>query len=72
MKITSIIISAQDAKDLHNALLMGINAIGSLMFWAANSGEYSNEQAKRDMGYLGELLEYLPLIARELIQECEE
>lgn len=44
------------AEEAVSDLVMGISAIGSLMFWAADSSNYSEETAKKDMYRIGAML----------------
>lgn len=69
MKLTTLLIEAEHPQEIADGLLTAISAMGSMMFWAGNSGEYAAEQAKQDMAALGELLEFLPLLVRELMAE---
>ena len=47
-------------------LLLGISAIGNLMFWAADSDNYPEESAKADMYRLGAMLGTVGEVARAL------
>lgn len=47
-------------------LLLGISAIGNLMFWAADSDNYPEESAKADMYSLGAMLGRIGEVARAL------
>lgn len=47
-------------------LLLGISAIGNLMFWAADSDNYPEESAKADMYRLGAMLGTVSEVARAL------
>lgn len=44
------------AEDAANDLVMGISAIGSMMFWAAASNDYPEETAKKYMYRIGAML----------------
>lgn len=44
------------ASDAVSDLMLGVSAIGSLMFWAADSDDYPEEGAKADMYRLGAML----------------
>ncbi|EMQ0911050.1 ubiquinol-cytochrome C reductase [Klebsiella variicola] len=44
------------AEEAVSDLLLGISAVGSLMFWAADSSNYSEETAKDDMYRIGAML----------------
>lgn len=46
--------------------MLGVSAIGSLMFWAADSDEYPEESAKADMYRLGAMLGTVSEVARAL------
>lgn len=54
------------AADAASDLMLGINTIGNLMFWAADSDDYSEETAKKDMYRLGAMLMTLGEITRAL------
>lgn len=54
-----------------NDLMMGIKAIGSLMFWASDNQEYSEETAKEDMYRLGAMLVVVSDVARALSDTSE-
>ncbi|HCM6842703.1 TPA: ubiquinol-cytochrome C reductase [Klebsiella quasipneumoniae] len=47
-------------------LMMGVSAIGNLMFWMADSDEYPEESAKADMYRLGAMLGTVSEVARAL------
>lgn len=47
-------------------LLLGISAIGNLMFWAADSDNYPEEGAKADMYRLGAMLGRIGEVAQAL------
>ncbi|STT84679.1 Uncharacterised protein [Klebsiella pneumoniae] len=47
-------------------LMLGVSAIGSLMFWAADSDDYPEESAKADMYSLGAMLGRIGEVARAL------
>ncbi|HBV0090293.1 TPA: ubiquinol-cytochrome C reductase [Klebsiella pneumoniae] len=47
-------------------LLLGISAIGNLMFWAADSDNHPEESAKADMYRLGAMLGTVSEVARAL------
>ncbi|MEN0629652.1 ubiquinol-cytochrome C reductase [Phytobacter ursingii] len=47
-------------------LLLGISAIGNLMFWAADSDDYPEETAKGDMYRIGAMLGAVGEVARAL------
>ena len=47
-------------------LMMGVSAIGNLMFWAADSDNYPEESAKADMYSLGAMLGRIGEVARAL------
>lgn len=49
-----------------NDLLLGISAIGHLMFWAADSDNYPEESAKADMYRIGAMLGTVGEVARAL------
>lgn len=44
------------AEEAVSDLVMGISAIGSLMFWASDSSDYPEETAKKDMYRIGAML----------------
>ncbi|ERK18202.1 hypothetical protein L579_1524 [Pantoea sp. AS-PWVM4] len=46
--------------------MLGITAIGSLMFWAAANDDYDSEQAKKDMYKLGAMFMPLSEVIRAL------
>ncbi|SVW72900.1 Uncharacterised protein [Klebsiella pneumoniae] len=49
--------SIQNRKDeAVSDLMLGISAIGSLMFWATDNGNYTEETAKGDMRKIGAML----------------
>ncbi|HDZ9166330.1 TPA: ubiquinol-cytochrome C reductase [Klebsiella quasipneumoniae subsp. quasipneumoniae] len=49
--------SIQNRKDEGvSDLMLGISAIGSLMFWATDNGNYTEETAKGDMRKIGAML----------------
>ena len=47
-------------------LLLGISAIGSLMFWATDNDNYTEETAKGDMRKIGAMLGTVGEVARAL------
>ncbi|HBQ0227058.1 TPA: ubiquinol-cytochrome C reductase [Klebsiella pneumoniae] len=47
-------------------LMMGVSAIGNLMFWAADSDDYPEEGAKADMYRLGAMLGRIGEVAQAL------
>ena len=47
------------ASDAVNDLMLGVSAIGSLMFWAANSDDYPAESVRADMYRLGAMLGHI-------------
>ncbi|MGI4642393.1 ubiquinol-cytochrome C reductase [Klebsiella pneumoniae] len=47
-------------------LMMGVSAIGNLMFWAADSDNYPEESAKADMYRIGAMLGAVGEVARAL------
>lgn len=49
-----------------NDLMLGLSAIGSLMFWASDNENYAPEQAKEDMYCLGAMLGTLSEVSRSL------
>lgn len=51
------------AEGIHTSIIEGISAIGSLMFWAAESENYEPEQAKKDMFKLGDMLTNIARLA---------
>lgn len=54
------------ASDAVSDLMLGVSAIGSLMFWAADSDDYPEESAKADMYSLGAMLGRIGEVARAL------
>ncbi|HAN6667419.1 TPA: ubiquinol-cytochrome C reductase [Escherichia coli] len=54
------------ASDAVDDLMLGVSAIGSLMFWAAGSDGYPEESAKADMYRLGAMLGHIGEVARAL------
>lgn len=63
-------VRAEDAPDMalvavgvHESIVEGISAIGSLMFWASNSEDYAEDQAKKDMMKLGDMLTNISRLA---------
>ncbi len=54
------------ASDAMNDLMLGVSAIGSIMFWAADSDDYPEESAKADMYNLGAMLGRIGEVARAL------
>ncbi|VXD04897.1 conserved hypothetical protein [Enterobacterales bacterium 8AC] len=54
----------QTAVGVHDSIVEGISAIGSLMFWAAESENYGAEQAKADMFKLGDMLHNIARMAQ--------
>lgn len=48
---------------IHDSILEGISAVGSIMFWAAENENYEGEQAKADMFKLGEMLNNISRLA---------
>lgn len=51
------------AMDVHDSIIEGISAIGSVMFWAGDNENYGEDQAKRDMQKLGDMLVNISRIA---------
>lgn len=47
-------------------LMMGVSAIGSLMFWASDSDDYAEGTAKADMYRLGAMLGTIGEVVRAL------
>lgn len=59
--------SIQNRKDeAVSDLMLGISAIGSLMFWATDNGNYTEETAKGDMRKIGAMLGTVGEVARAL------
>ncbi|HBW9438364.1 TPA: ubiquinol-cytochrome C reductase [Klebsiella pneumoniae] len=54
------------ASDAVSDLMLGVSAIGSLMFWAADSDDYPEEVAKADMYRLGAMLGRIGEVAQAL------
>ncbi|OMQ23702.1 hypothetical protein [Serratia oryzae] len=54
----------QVAVGIHDSIVEGISAIGSLMFWAAESENYDADQAKADMFKLGDMLHNIARMAQ--------
>ena len=54
------------ASDAVNDLMLGVSAIGSLMFWAANSDDYPAESVRADMYRLGAMLGHIGEVALAL------
>ena len=54
------------ASDAVNDLMLGVSAIGSLMFWAANSDDYPAESVRADMYRLGAMLGCIGEVAQAL------
>nr|DAY62086.1 MAG TPA: hypothetical protein [Caudoviricetes sp.] len=54
------------ANDAARDLMLGISAIGSLMFWAADSDNYAEETAKADMYRIGAMLGTIGEVVRAL------
>ena len=54
---------AQIANDVHDSIIEGISAIGSLMFWAGHNENYCDDQAKKDMQKLGDMLTNISRLA---------
>ncbi|MFW3765703.1 ubiquinol-cytochrome C reductase [Klebsiella pneumoniae] len=54
------------ANDAVSDLMLGVSAIGSLMFWAADSDDYPEEGAKADMYRLGAMLGRIGEVAQVL------
>ncbi|SSF93051.1 ubiquinol-cytochrome C reductase [Klebsiella quasipneumoniae] len=54
------------ASDAVSDLMLGVSAIGSLMFWAADSDDHPEESAKADMYSLGAMLGTVGEVARAL------
>lgn len=52
-------------------LLIGVSAIGSLMFWSADNEDYSPDQAKEDMYSIGAMLMPLGEVVRALSDNAE-
>ncbi|MFC0228249.1 ubiquinol-cytochrome C reductase [Serratia aquatilis] len=59
------------ASGVHDSIIDGISAIGSLMFWAAESENYNGDQAKRDMYFLGDMLKNIARMAQG-VMDAEE
>ena len=55
------------AEEAVSDLMLGVSAVGSLMFWAADNGNYSEETAKDDMYRIGAMLGTIGEVARALI-----
>ncbi|WP_314153592.1 hypothetical protein [Rouxiella badensis] len=51
------------AMDVHDSIIEGISAIGSVMFWAGDNENYGEDQAKRDIQKLGDMLVNISRIA---------
>ncbi|MEB6354967.1 ubiquinol-cytochrome C reductase [Klebsiella variicola] len=56
----------QRADEAASNILVGISAIGSLMYWASDSEEYSPEQSKDDMKAIGLMLQTVSEVTRAL------
>ncbi|HBY4089641.1 ubiquinol-cytochrome C reductase [Klebsiella pneumoniae] len=54
------------ASDAASDLMLGVSAIGSLMFWAADSDDYPEEGAKAGMYRIGAMLGTVGEVARAL------
>ncbi|MGA7586030.1 MAG: hypothetical protein WCB03_08380 [Rouxiella badensis] len=54
---------AQIATDVHDSIIEGISAIGSIMFWAGDNENYCDDQAKKDMQKLGDMLTNISRLA---------
>lgn len=52
--------------EAENDLMLGLSAIGHLMFWASANENYAPEQAKEDMYLLGAMLGTLSEVSRSL------
>ncbi|WP_413796317.1 ubiquinol-cytochrome C reductase [Klebsiella pneumoniae] len=52
-------------------LMLGLGAIGSLMFWAADSENYTEETAKEDMYKIGAMLGTVCEVVRALNDTSE-
>lgn len=52
--------------EAENDLMLGLSAIGNLMFWASANENYAPEQAKEDMYRLGAMLGTLSEVSRSL------
>jgi hypothetical protein len=59
------------AEDAVCNLLLGVSAIGSLMFWASASDDYSEKQAKDDMYNIGCMLQPLSETIRALNDKAD-
>ncbi|MFS7244938.1 hypothetical protein AB6880_04435 [Rahnella inusitata] len=44
------------AMNVHDSIIEGISAIGSVMFWAAENENYGEDWAKKDMQKIGDML----------------
>ncbi|MBK0001429.1 ubiquinol-cytochrome C reductase [Erwinia sp. S38] len=62
---------ANTASNAAANLLIGVSALGSLMFWSADNEEYSPEQAKEDMYSIGAMLMPLAEVVRALSDNAE-
>ena len=51
------------AQDVHDSIIEGISAIGSIMFAAGNSEDYDDGRAKIDMMKLGDMLTNISRLA---------
>lgn len=54
-----------------SGLLLGISAIGSLMFWATDNDNYTEETAKGDMRKIGAMLGTVGEVVRALNDTSE-
>jgi hypothetical protein len=54
---------AQVATNVHDSIIEGISAIGSIMFWAGDNENYCDDQAKKDMQKLGDMLTNISRLA---------
>lgn len=62
---------ANTADNAATNLLIGVSAIGSLMFWSADNEDYNPEQAKEDMYSIGAMLMPLGEVVRALSDNAE-
>jgi len=51
------------AMNVHDSIIEGICAIGSVMFWAGDSEDYGEDQAKKDMQRIGDMLSNISRLA---------
>lgn len=54
------------AEDSVAGLMAGLQAMGSLAFWAVDSANYQGEMVRNDLRGMGEMLMYLPRIVEAL------